>query len=104
MTLQPLSSARSRSCRNTLPLLHKRKIFWLFSRICVYLEKDCTPAEAIDFAIDDCLMERIFYSLFIYRRGEVKELLLQQFPPSSIHGIPYPLFDAFREEMDNLLF
>lgn len=104
MIVRPSSSARSRSCQNYLPLLYKRKIRWLFSRIDVYLEKGCTPAEAIDFAIDDCLMERIFYSLLIYRRSEIKELLLQQFPPSSIHYIRYTSSDTCKGEIHNLLF
>lgn len=60
--------------------LQKRKIFWFLNRITYYENKACSLPEAIDFAIDDCLMEGIFYSLFMRRRAEIKELLLQQFP------------------------
>lgn len=85
----PSSSARSRSCQNHLPLLRKRKIHWFLSRISQYEKKGCCLPEAIDFAIDDCLVEGIFYSLFMHRRDEIKELLLQQFPAFFTHYLQF---------------
>ena len=61
MSAQLSSSARSCSCKNYLPLLRKRKIQWFLSRISLYETKGCDLLEAIDFAIDDCLVEGIFY-------------------------------------------
>ncbi|MCI9593476.1 MAG: hypothetical protein HFG51_04900 [Lachnospiraceae bacterium] len=85
MSAQLSSSARSCSCKNYLPLLRKRKIQWFLSRISLYETKGCDLLEAIDFAIDDCLVEGIFYPLFMHRREEIKELLLQQFPVAFTH-------------------
>lgn len=76
-------------CKNHQPLLCKQQTRWLLSRITYYLKKRCTPSDAIDFAMDDCLMEGIFYSLFMYRRAEVKERILQQFPPSFTYHLWY---------------
>lgn len=61
-----------------------RQICWFLSRIPFYQEKGCTLSQAIDFAIDDCLTEGIFYSLFFYRREEVKKLLITQFLSSAV--------------------
>lgn len=72
-----------------LPLLQKRKIFWFLARIAYYEKKACPLPEAIDFAIDDCLMEGIFYSLFMRRRTEIRELLLQQFPVTFTYYLRY---------------
>lgn len=84
MTYCPLLSRRVHRFH-----LQKRKILWFLSRITYYEKKACPLPEAIDFAIDDCLMEDIFYSLFMRRRDEIKELLLQQFPVSFIHYLRY---------------
>ena len=61
-----------------------KKVCWFLSRIPFYQEKGCTLSQAIDFAIDDCLMEEIFYSLFFYRREEIKKMLLAQFLSSAL--------------------
>lgn len=60
------------------------KICWFLSRIPFYQEKGCTLSQAIDFAIDDCLMEGIFYSIFFYRREEIKKMLITQFLTSAL--------------------
>ena len=84
MTYCPLLSGRAHGFH-----LQKRKILWFLARITYYEKKACPLPEAIDFAIDDCLMEDIFYSLFMRRRDEIKELLLQQFPVSFIYYLWY---------------
>lgn len=54
MTYCPLLSRRAHRFH-----LQKRKILWFLARL-LTTRKACPLPEAIDFAIDDCLMEDIF--------------------------------------------
>lgn len=73
----PAKSGKFHSRRDASASGHGREICWFLARIPFYLEKDCAMPEAIDFAIDDCLMEGILYSTFMHRREEIKENLVR---------------------------